>query len=213
LRNTTVEGIERDGDDIVGVRTARGTIRTDTVICTAGPWSRSIGEMAGVELPVEPLRRQIVTTEAVDGLAPGTPFTIDFSTTFYFHGEGRGLLLGMSDPDETPGFKLQRSQDWLPRLGDAIEKRAPEISRFGIASGWAGLYEVTPDCNALIGEASGVSRFLYATGFSGHGFLMGPAVGEVIRDLYHGTAPVIDVSALDVDRFLSGEIRRELNIV
>lgn len=213
LRNTTVEGVERDGDDIVGVRTAHGTIRTDTVICTAGPWSRSIGEMAGVDLPVEPLRRQILTTEAVDGLAPGTPFTIDFSTTFYFHGEGRGLLLGMSDPDETPGFKLQRSEGWLPRLGDAIDKRAPEISRFGIASGWAGLYEVTPDCNALIGEASGVSRFLYATGFSGHGFLMGPAVGEVIRDLYHRTAPVIDVSALDVDRFLGGEIRRELNIV
>lgn len=213
LRGTTVEGIERDGDDIVGVRTSQGTIRTDTVVCTAGPWSRAIGEMAGVDLPVEPLRRQILTTEPIDGLAPGTPFTIDFSTTFYFHGEGRGLLLGMSDPDETPGFKLQRSEGWLAGLGEAIEHRAPTLGRFGIAGGWAGLYEMTPDCNALIGEAAGVSRFLYATGFSGHGFLMGPAVGEVIRDLYHGTTPVIDVSALDADRFRGGEIRRELNIV
>jgi sarcosine oxidase subunit beta len=213
LRNTAVQGIERDGGQITGVRTDRGTIRTDTVVCAAGPWSRAIGEMAGVDLPVQPLRRQILTTEPIDGLAPGTPFTIDFSSSFYFHGEGRGLLLGMSDPDETPGFKLQQSQGWLGGLGAAIERRAPAIGRYGIAGGWAGLYEETPDCNALIGEARGASRFLYATGFSGHGFLMGPAVGEVIRDLYHGTAPVIDVSALDVERFRGGEIRRELNIV
>ena len=213
LRGTTVEAIERDGRTITAVVTSRGRIRTGAVVCAAGPWSGAVGAMAGVDLPVTPLRRQVLTTEPVDGLDPDTPFTIDFATSFYFHGEGPGLLLGMSDPDETPGFRLRRSDDWLPRLAAAIEHRAPRIGDVGIASGWAGLYEMTPDHNALIGESGEVSRFLYATGFSGHGFLMGPAVGEVVRDLYHGDRPVVDVSGLAVDRFRDSALRPELNIV
>lgn len=213
LRGTTVEAIESDGRTISAVRTDRGTITTDTVVCAAGPWSRSIGAMVGVDLPVVPMRRQILTTESIEGLDPRTPFSIDFATSFYFHGEGRGLLLGMSDPDESPGFNLQRSDAWLPRLGEAIAHRAPRISEVGIAGGWAGLYELTPDHNALIGVADGVSRFLYATGFSGHGFLMGPAVGEVMRDLYRGSTPVVDVSRLDVRRFDGSDVRPELNVV
>ena len=119
----------------------------------------------------------------------------------------------MSDPDETPGFKLGRSDDWLAGLGAAIERRAPAISEVGIAGGWSGLYEMTPDHNALVGEATQVSRFLYATGFSGHGFLMGPAIGEVMRDLFLGTAPVVDVTGLDAGRFHDRAVRPELNIV
>ncbi len=213
VRRCTVSAITTSGAGISGVVTDRGTITTEAVICTAGPWSRAIGDMAGVHLPVEPLRRQILITEPMPGLDPSTPFTIDFSTSFYFHNEGPGLLLGMSDPDETPGFKFNRSDDWLPRLGAAIEHRAPEIAEVGIASGWAGHYEMTPDHNALIGEANHVSRFLYATGFSGHGFLMAPAVGEVMRDLYLNEPPVVDVSGLDARRFDSRDIRPELNIV
>ncbi|MDB4873438.1 MAG: dependent oxidoreductase [Gemmatimonadales bacterium] len=213
ISNCAATGIETDGDRIVAVNTEGGRIETDTVICVAGAWSRQIGEWAGVELPVTPLRRQILVTEPVPGLAPDTPFTIDFGTTFYFHGEGNGLLLGMSDPHETPGFKLTRSDSWLPGLGEAMERRAPGLVDVGIASGWAGLYEMTPDHNALIGEATNVSRFLYATGFSGHGFLMGPAVGEVMRDLYLGEQPFIDVIGLDAGRFADSEIRPELNIV
>jgi sarcosine oxidase subunit beta len=197
LRGTAVEGIEHDGRTIGAVRTTRGTIRTATVVCAAGAWSAEVGAMAGVDLPVTPERREIVVTEPVPGLDPRTPFTIDFASTFYFHAEGRGLLMGMSDPELLP---------------EAVERRTPSLSGVGIASGWAGLYENTPDHNALIGESDEISRFLYATGFSGHGFLMGPAVGEVVRDLYHGDRPVVDVSALDVRRFDSGA-RPELNIV
>jgi len=213
LRGVEVSGIERNGDEIRAVRTSAGVIRTDTVVCAAGAYSARIGEMVGVDLPVEPLRRQIVTTGPAPAVEGGVPFTIDFSTSLYFHREGPGLLVGMSDPDETPGFKVGRSEEWLPRLAEAVERRAPSIGELGIASGWAGLYEMTPDHNAVIGEAREVSRFLYATGFSGHGFLMGPAVGEVVRDLYLGRPPVVDVSALDVERFARGGLQRELNIV
>src|SRR6185369_812814 len=119
----------------------------------------------------------------ISWLPPDLPMTIDFGTTFYFHPEGRGLLLGMSDPDEEFGFQLSTSDDWLGRLGAAVERRAPALAEVGVARGWAGLYEVTPDHNAIVGEMASVSRFLYATGFSGHGFLQGPAIGEVLRDL------------------------------
>jgi sarcosine oxidase subunit beta len=212
LTGTTVTGIATSGGEIRAVATDRGVIATGTVICAAGAWSARVGGFAGVDLPVTPLRRQLVITGPVPGLPAVVPFTIDFASTFYFHREGRGLLMGMSDPAQEPGFHLDRSDEWLPRLAEAIGRRAPSLLDVGVTGGWAGLYEVTPDHNALIGESREVSRFLYATGFSGHGFLQGPAVGEVLRDLVLGRAPVVDVSALDVTRFAAG-LRPELNIV
>ncbi|HWK27173.1 MAG TPA: FAD-binding oxidoreductase [Solirubrobacter sp.] len=203
---------QRDGA-IEAVLTSRGTIRTNTVICTAGPWSRACGRMVGVDLPVTPVRRQILFTEPMPGLPPTLPMTIDFSSTFYFHREGPGLLLGMSPPGEAPGFNLERSDDWVPDLIAIAERRAPRIAEVGIRGGWAGLYEMSPDHNAIIGEAPQVSRFLYATGFSGHGFLQGPAVGEILRDLVLERPPFVDVSPLAVERFGDAALRPELNIV
>ncbi|TDD25203.1 FAD-binding oxidoreductase [Kribbella turkmenica] len=208
-----VTGIDADGNQIRAVRTGRGTVRTGTVVCAAGAWSRQLGELVGVDLPVTPLRRQIVVTEAIAGLPSGLPMTIDFSSTFYFHREGPGLLVGMSDPEELPGFHLNRTDTWLPRLTERMEHRAPALLDVGLTGGWAGLYENTPDHNALIGEADGVSRFLYATGFSGHGFLQGPAVGEVVRDLYLERTPFVDISPLHAGRFTTDTHRAERNVV
>ena len=205
--------IEVSGGSITAVVTERGTVATDTVICAAGPWSRPCAALAGVDLPVIPLRRQILFTEPMPDLPAEFPMTIDFATSFYFHREGPGLLMGMSDPDETPGFKLERSDDWVPALIAAAERRAPRIAGAGIRGGWAGLYEVTPDHNAVIGEARGASRFLYATGFSGHGFLQGPAVGEILRDLVLGRQPFIDVAPFGVERFEGAEMRPEFHVV
>ncbi|SEG97466.1 sarcosine oxidase subunit beta [Saccharopolyspora kobensis] len=212
-RHCAVTGIDVSGGQITAVRTEHGPVATSTVVCAAGAWSASVGEFAGVELPVRPLRRQILVTEPVPDLPPRLPFTIDFATSFYFHDEGPGLLIGMSDPDEEYGFDLRTDDRWLGRLSAAVERRAPRLAEVGVAHGWAGLYEITPDHNALVGEADGPGRFLYATGFSGHGFLQGPAIGEVLRDLVLGRRPVVDVSALDVRRFATAEIRPEHNCV
>ena len=104
--------------------------------------------------------------------------------------------------------------DVMEKLGELAEVRAPRVLEVGISSGWSGLYEVTPDHNAILGEWSGCSRFLYATGFSGHGFLQGPAIGEILRDLYLGVTPFVDISPLSADRFTSGgTLRPEANIV
>jgi sarcosine oxidase subunit beta len=208
-----VTGIAVNGGEIVGVQTNQGIVETSNVICAAGAWSAAIGDMAGVSLPVKPLRRQIRVTSPIAWLPPGLPMTIDFGSTFYFHPEGRGLLIGMSDPDQEFGFDLHVSDEWLDRLGSAVQRRAPRLADVGIARGWAGLYEVSPDHNAMVGESPDVSRFLYATGFSGHGFLQGPAIGEVLRDLVLGRSPVIDVSELDAARFARATTKAEHNIV
>jgi sarcosine oxidase subunit beta len=214
LTGVTVTGMDRAGDLVRTVRTDRGDITAGAVICAAGAWSAAVGDMAGTPLPVTPLRRQIIFTEAIPDLAGAVPFTIDFASTFYFHREGRGLLMGMSDPLQEPGFHLDYTEDWLPRLGAAIGTRAPYLLDVGLCNGWAGLYEVSPDHNALIGRSAATPNFLYATGFSGHGFLQAPAVGEVIRDLYLDREPVVDVSPLTADRFAAGATGRpETHIV
>ncbi|MGH2895213.1 MAG: NAD(P)/FAD-dependent oxidoreductase [Solirubrobacteraceae bacterium] len=208
-----VTGIVTNGDRITAVHTSHGQIATNVVICAAGAWSRACGEMAGVALPVTPLRRQILFTEPLDDLPPELPFTIDFASSFYFHREGPGLLLGMSHAREQPGFALETTDDWVPDLLKIASRRAPRIAEAGIKGGWAGLYEVTPDHNAIIGESDRVSRFLYATGFSGHGFLQGPAVGEILRDLVLKRPPFVDIGPLSVNRFSDAMLRPEYNIV
>ena len=213
-----VTGIETSGGEITGVVTDQGVVATSTVVCAAGAWSREVGRWVGVDLPIDPLRRQIIVTEPLNeellALYPmDTPMTIDAASTFYLHREGPGLLVGMSYQDESLGFHDGFSEDWLPDLLEAMERRAPALLDVGIAHRWAGYYEVTPDHNAVIGEATSVSRFLYAAGFSGHGFLQGPAVGEVMRDFYLGQPPVVDVSTMSADRFSAGDVLYELNIV
>jgi len=214
LTGVTVTGIDVRGGEARTVHTDRGSITAGTVVCAAGAWSQELGEMVGTALPVTPVRRQIVFTEPMPELPPVVPFTIDFATSYYFHREGRGLLLGMSDPDQEPGFHLSYSEQWLPRLGEAIEARTPALLDVGLGTGWAGLYEVTPDHNALIGRSSTTPNFLYATGFSGHGFLQAPAVGEVIRDLHLGRTPTVETGPMSAERFTGqSALRPESHIV
>ena len=201
------------GEELRAVVTSKGVVETPALVCAAGAWSRRVGEMVGVDLPVTPYRRQVLVTEPLPGLPERLPMTIDFASSFYFHREGDGLLMGMSLEDEPPGFNLARDDAWIPRLAEVLARRAPSLAEVGVAGGWAGLYEVTPDHNALIGEAPRPARLLYATGFSGHGFLQGPAVGEVVRDLFLGRSPQVDVAPLAVDRFQRAKDRPEVNVV
>jgi sarcosine oxidase subunit beta len=184
------------------VVTDAGQVETECLICAAGPWSGEIGAMANLELPVTPERRRIAYTGPlqIDGTVP---MTIDFSTGFYFHREGPGLLFGTSDVCDT-------QDEWLERAVPVLQRRAPILLDAPIAGGWWGDYEMTPDHNALLGEAQALpARFIYATGFSGHGFQQAPAVGEIVRDLYLGREPFVDISPLTVGR----TERQERNVV
>src|SRR5262245_9636039 len=189
------------------VVTPEGAIETGSVICAAGPWSAQIGALAAVELAVTPERRRIGYTGPMAELAgpeaPPVPMTIDFASGFYFHREGPGLLFGTSHVCDT-------QDDWLERAEPILRRRAPILLDAPIAGGWWGDYEMTPDHNALIGEAAAPpGRFLYAAGFSGHGFQQAPAVGEIVRDLYLRHEPFVDISPLGAGR----SARRERNVV
>jgi sarcosine oxidase, subunit beta len=205
--------VNREAGAISEVVTDGGAIATNCMICAAGPWAGEVAAMAGVDLPVTPVRRQVLFTEPIPGLPAELPMTIDFETSFYFHREGPGLLLGMSHDRDPATFSLETSDDWVPSLLEVAERRAPRVAAAGIKGGWAGLYEMSPDHNAMIGESTALPGFFYAAGFSGHGFLQGPAVGEILRDLYLRREPFVDVSPLSAERFAAGESRPELNVI
>ncbi len=213
LTGCALEQIIAENGEISAVRTTAGEITTTTVVCCAGAWSKQIGLQVGVNLPVEPVAREISFTRPVDALPERIPLTIDFSTGFYFHREGPGLLFGMGNRDQPPGFDAPTDPDWLLRVLEVAERRCPRLPELQLGGGWKGFYETSPDHNALLGESRSVSRFLYATGFSGHGFLQGPAVGEILRDLVLGRPPFVDVSALSAERFQTAALRPEHNVI
>ncbi|NDA82008.1 MAG: FAD-binding oxidoreductase [Actinobacteria bacterium] len=213
-----VTGIDHIGGEINAVSTSAGRVETKAVINCAGAWSPEIAKMVELDLPVTPYRRELAITEPLGesfaDLPKEFPMTIDYSTSLYWHREGRGILMGFSDSTNPPGFELKRDPQFAEKLGFLAEKRAPRLLDLGIQSGWSGLYEVTPDHNAILGEYKSISRFFYATGFSGHGFLQGPAIGEILRDLYLEREPFIDIRALSAERFTRPDsLRPELNIV
>ncbi|MFD4632438.1 NAD(P)/FAD-dependent oxidoreductase [Streptomyces sp. NPDC058284] len=213
--HTTVTGMDTARDRVTVVHTDRGPVACSTVVCAAGAWSARIGAMAGVDLPVRPLRRQLAFTAPLVPPAPRIPFTIDFSSSAYFHNSDDGLLLGLADPHESEGFDTTWTPGWLKLFREVARERAPALAGMETRGGWAGLYEVTPDHNALIGRATDPVNFLYATGFSGHGFLQAPAVGEIVRDLHLGRPPCVDVAPLSADRFRAGSAanRPEAHVV
>ena len=198
---TTVTGVEAAGGAVSAVHTDHGTIRTEAVVCATGAWSARLGELAGVPLPVVPVRRQIGFTPQQGAPFPTVPFTLDLSTTLYFHNYPGGMLLGISNADEPEGFGRTFNDAWVAAFEEAAQVVAPDLVGRPLEGGWAGLYENTPDHNAIIGVSRRLDGFFYATGFSGHGFLQAPAVGEVVRDLYRGVEPFLDVTPFDVSRF------------
>lgn len=194
------------------IATQRGEIQAEAVVIAAGAWSNRFGAMVGVPLPLQAVRRQIGFTRQLEHPHPTVPFTLDLSTTLYFHNYRNGMLLGISDRDEDAGYNREFSYVWTRAFDAAAEVVAPTLAHQQLVGGWAGLYENTPDHNALIGQAE-VSGVLYATGFSGHGFLQGPAVGEIIRDLYLGREPFLDPAPFSADRFASERLLTEVHII
>ena len=193
-------GVEVAGGRVVAVETPKGRIATGTVVCCAGAWSSEVAATAGVELPVKGEPRWMFFTPEDGGLPERLPLTIDFTTSFYFHREGPGLVFG-------------GREQTLEELAVPASRRLPALLDLPVQSSWWGYYEVSPDHNAIVGEAAEPSRFLYATGFSGHGFQQAPAVGEHVAELVAGREPTLDLSAFSLERFARGETRPEAFVI
>lgn len=198
---------------IKGVETSQGIISTPIVVNAAGPWAAQVGKMAGVEIPITPLRRQWFTTTPLPEIPADFPFVIDFAQSLYFHREGEGLLIGMSNPKEQPGFNQNVDEDFELVNMEAALARLPLLEKAGRASHLAGLYEVTPDAHPIFGKTP-VEGFYIVAGFSGHGFMHGPIAGKLMSELIlDGTYRTLDVSMLDLARFAEGRLIQEYNVV
>jgi sarcosine oxidase subunit beta len=213
LTDLEVVDIQVESGRIAGVRTTSGMISTPIVANAAGPWAGQIGAMAGIEVPITPLRRQMITTTPLPDLPPDFPFVIDFEQSLYFHREGSGILTGMSNPGEEPGFDQSIDEAWELTAMDSAAKRMPMLEQAGRMAGWAGLYEVTPDAHPIFG-ATEVEGFYLVGGFSGHGFMHGPISGKLMAEIIlEGSSKTVDVSSLDLARFKENRLIHEYNVV
>lgn len=224
VREAEVTGIQLTGHRISEVRTSKGSIATPIVVNAAGPWAKSIGRFTGVDVPVEPERRHIFIASPPGGgswddarhaghVPASKILVIDFDTTFYFHREGGGLLFGMGDPDEQPGFDITVRWDFLPKVIEVAMQRLPALADAAVSHAWAGLYEMTPDHNPIIGPSVDVDGFYTIAGFSGHGFQHAPAAGRILADMIAGRDPQFDVAPFELDRFSRRGVAGEANVV
>ena len=206
-------GITRVGDRVTAVRTAKGEIACGTVVNAAGAWGADVGRLAGIELPIRPLRRQIFVTDSVPGLDREFPLTVEFASSLYFHRESGGVLMGMADPTDGPGFDASVNWDFLPTLVERALYRLPILEQAKVKTGWAGFYEDTPDKHPILGAIPGVDGFLCAAGFSGHGIMHAPAAGEAIAELIVDGRTSFDITPLAYDRFRRGDLIKEHNVI
>lgn len=213
LNNMPVIGIHvRDGV-VNGVKTPEGDYYAPVVIDATGPWAGITSKLAGVDLPITPLRRQWLTTSPLPEIPEDYPFVLDFAQSLYFHREGPGLLTGMSNPYEIAGFDQSIDQDWELVHMEAAIARLPLLEKAGLVSRLAGLYEVTPDAHPIFGKTP-VEGYYVITGFSGHGFMHGPIAGKLMAEIIlDGNTSTMDVSMLDLARFAEGRLIYEYNVV
>jgi sarcosine oxidase subunit beta len=214
-KNTEVTGLTRDASGVASVETTRGAVSTRKVVNCAGAWSASLARFAGVDLPVEPLRRMLVPSEPFDEFPHTAPMIVDMSNGFHFRPEARGFLLAWNDPEEMPGFKTDFDPGFVEKILTRAADRVPCFANLPVnpKRAWAGLYEMTPDHHPILGD-SGAPGFFLANGFSGHGVMHAPATGKILSDLLlSGKTNLIDASLLNLARFGEGRLIHETAVL
>ena len=210
-----VTSVDVRGGRAVGVQTTDGPVGADVVIDAAGPWAREVAKTAGIDVPIDPIPRHVLVTAPFAGVPTRRTLVIDADSTFYFHREGDGVLMGKGASDERPSFDLHPDERFIAEelLPTAIEV-FPPLEEASISHRWVGLYEMTPDRHPVIGSAPDVEGFYLACGFSGHGFQHAPVAGLLLAELIvDGRATTVDVSALGLERFASDRLIREARVV
>jgi sarcosine oxidase subunit beta len=209
FEKTEVISIELERGRITSVSTRDGRVETRTVVNATGPYAANVGKLAGVEIPVIPVRRQLFVTDPFDKIPPSVPLTIDHKQNFYFRREGECVLLS-GPQDDKPSFNLTTDFDSMVQTAEKAMHRVPVFEKTRINRGWAGLYEISPDNHAILGKVPEVEGLILAVGFSGHGFQHGPAAGMAIAELvWDGKPESIDIDPLALTRFREGKAIKE----
>ncbi len=217
-RDTAVTGITTDDRGVSGVQTSRGEVSTRVIVNAAGAWSAEVAKMAGIDLPVVPLRRMLVPTEPFDEFPHSAPMIVDMSNGFHFRPEGRGFLLAWNenDPREKPGYNVDFDPAFIEKVLTRAAERVPCFENLAVnpKRAWAGLYEMTPDHHPVLGPVAGLPGFFLANGFSGHGVMHAPATGKILADLIlQGKTDLIDPRLLRLSRFAENETIEETAIL
>ena len=215
-KHAEVTAIRHDARGVWEIETTRGAVATRKVVNAAGPWAAGVARMAGLHLPVEPLRRMLVPTEPFDQFPHTAPMIIDMSNGFHFRPEALGFLLAWNDPEETPGYKLDFEPSFIEKILTRAADRVPMFENLSVNpnKAWAGLYEMTPDHHPILGEAPGMPGLFLANGFSGHGVMHAPATGKILSDLIlTGQCDLIDTSLLGLSRFAEGRMIEETAVL
>lgn len=209
---TEVTGIKTENGRVVGVETTKGDIKTERVINAAGGYSQLVSKMAGIKIPNYSERHQILVTEPVNPILG--PMVMSFSLNIYIQQTPHGsFIMGYGDPDEPHSYTIDSSWDFLETMAKKTIKLLPPLGELRIVRQWAGLYNMTPDRQPILGGHPDLEGYYMAVGFSGHGFMLGPITGILMSAYILGEKTSIDISKLDAARFDRGELVLEPSVV
>jgi len=209
---TEVKEIETENNKIVEVKTDKEKILTPIVVNAAGGYSGTIGKMAGVDLQVYSQRHQILVTEPLDPLF--RPMLMSFSRNFYCQQTPHGsILMGCGDPNEPKGYDIGTSWQFAREIAQKMTTIVPLLKEVSMIRQWAGLYNMSPDAQPILGEHPQVEGFYMAIGFSGHGFMLAPVTSKLIAELILEGKTSLPIDKLDIGRFERGELIIEPSVV
>jgi sarcosine oxidase, subunit beta len=217
VHHTHVEGLDvaAQGKErrIRAVRTDRGTVQVGgSVVNATGAWSRGIAAMAGVDTPNEPVKHEILCTEALKPFLG--PMVVDLRNGLYLSQDMRGeVITGIGDPLTKPGLDQTSSLEFLKRISRALVDLVPTMRHVKVVRQWAGMYDMTPDHVPVLGPTPGMPNFVQANGFSGHGFMVSPMVAVLVAQLLAGQRPEVDLAPFDLGRFARGEVHHESFVI
>jgi sarcosine oxidase subunit beta len=207
-----VTGFARVADGVEGVVTADGPVSAPAVVIATGAWSGVVGRLAGVEIPVAPLRRSkfITAPFPFEAIPEATPFVIDPGQGISLRREGAGILLGIGRREAAGSFSTALDWALAEPLVERAVRRAPVLADAQLMRTWSGLYEMTPDQTGIVSTVPGVAGLHVIAGFSGHGFMHGPIAGQLMAELIlDGRATTVEAGPLALDRFARGETNVE----
>jgi sarcosine oxidase subunit beta len=214
LQRTRVTGLHVEAGRIAGVATDKGDIASGTVINAAGPWGANVAAWAGVDIPMLVTRHPVIVMQRPPAWRSRTPVWGDLIGGWYFKPDGEsGIMVGSVQDDhravDIEGYQDTPSHDEVAAASAAIVRRFPVMEDGTTRKGWAGLYDVTPDSQPVIDRIDRVPGFFCAVGFSGHGFKIAPAVGQIVSDLVlDGGCSRYDISIFRHDRFSDRDLHQ-----
>ena len=211
---TDVKAIKKQGGRAKTVVTNRGEINCNWVVNAAGGYSAEIGRMLGLDLLTVSYRHQILVTEPIQRIQD--PLIVNFHHKIYFRQTAHGSFVsGQSDEGEKPSHNVRGTWPFMIEQAKKLTHLVPALKDISVIRQWAGLYNMSPDAQPILGHVPGVENLLVAIGFSGHGFMLAPIVGVLMAEqIAYGEARTLPIGDLSIERFRDGlPATKEANVV